>query len=354
MYPIPQGIIITAEVIEMQGKQIVFTRPNVAELLSYEITPPKAGYVQVALEISTVSSGTERANVSGDVNVSTLKREEKAVFPRYAGYSSAGRVLAVGENVKSLKPGDRVAMFWSTHSQILNIAESRCMKLPDSVSAQEAALFHIVTFPLAAIRKCRLEMGESALVMGQGILGLLAVKLLRIAGALPIIAADPIPEKRQRALEAGADHALDPFAPDFAETVKRLTGGGVKAAIEVTGKGQALDTTLDCMAPLGRVALLGCTRDSNFTIDYYRKVHGPGITLVGAHTNARPGLESAPGYWTQQDDFACVLALTAGGRLKLKDMVEETHSPEEAPAVYTRLVSEPSFPVVQFDWRLLK
>lgn len=125
-------------------------------------------------------------------------------------------------------------------------------------------------------------------------------------------------------------------------------------AIEVTGNGKALDTTLDCMAPLGRVALLGCTRDPNFTIDYYRKVHGPGITLVGAHTNARPELQSAPGYWTQRDDFACVLALTVGGRLQLKDIIEETHSPAEAPAVYTRLVTEPSFPVVQFDWRLLK
>ena len=232
--------------------------------------------------------------------------------------------MAVGENVKSLQPGDRVAMFWSPHSQIVNMEESRCLKLPDSVSAQEAALFHIATFPLAAIRKCRLEIGESALVMGQGILGMLAVKLLRIAGAMPVIAVDPLTEKRERALALGADYALDPFAPDFAETVKRLTGGGVKVAIEVTGNGKALDNTLDCMAPLGRVALLGCTRDPNFTIDYYRKVHGPGITLVGAHTNARPELQSAPGYWTQRDDFACVLALTAGGRLNLKDIIEET------------------------------
>lgn len=338
----------------MEGKRIVFTQPNVAELLNYEVTPPKAGCVQVAMEVSTVSSGTERANVSGDVNISTLKREEEARFPRYAGYSSAGRVLAVGENVKSLQPGDRVAMFWSTHSQIVNMEESRCLKLPDSVSAQEAALFHIATFPLAAIRKCRLEIGESALVMGQGILGMLAVKLLRIAGAMPVIAVDPLTEKRERALALGADYALDPFAPDFTEAVKRLTGGGVKVAIEVTGNGKALDNTLDCMAPLGRVALLGCTRDPNFTIDYYRKVHGPGITLVGAHTNARPELQSAPGYWTQRDDFACVLALTAGGRLNLKDIIEETHSPEEAPEVYTRLVTEQGFPVVQFDWRLLK
>ena len=337
----------------MDSKQIIFTKPNTAELLTVPLGPLKPNGVQVETEVSTVSSGTERANITGNLNVSVLAKEKEAVFPRRAGYSSAGRVLAVGENVTNFKPGDRVAMFWSSHSQFQNLPESQCLKLPDSVTSEEAALFHIATFPLAAIRKCRLEMGESALVMGQGILGLLAVKLLRIAGAVTIIAADPIPEKRQRALEAGADFALDPFAPDFASKVKKITDGGVKVAIEVTGNGKALDSTLDCMAKLGRVALLGCTRDPNFTIDYYRKVHGPGITLVGAHTNARPGLESAPGYWTQRDDFACVLALTVGGRLVLKDMIEETHSPEEAPAVYTRLVTEPSFPVVQFDWRLL-
>lgn len=338
----------------MNSRQIVFTKPNTAELLSAELEPLKPGNVRVATEISTVSSGTERANLTGDVNISILQKSTEAVFPRRSGYSAAGRVLEVGDGVRELQPGDRVAVFWSTHSQFQDIPRSQCLKLPDSVSAEEAALFHISTFPLAAIRKCRLELGEPALVMGQGLLGLLAVKLLRLGGAYPVIAADPVPEKRQRALEMGADFGLDPFAPDFARQVKEITHGGAKVAVEVTGKGMALDGVLDCMAPLGRVALLGCTRDPNFTIDYYRKVHGPGITLVGAHTNARPHTDSAPGYWTQRDDFACVLALVAGGRLQLRDLIEETHSPEEAPEVYARLAAESSFPVVQFDWRLLK
>ena len=71
---------------------------------------------------------------------------------------------------------------------------------------------------------------------------------------------------------------------------KEISNGGVKVGIEVTGVGAALDGILDCMARFGRVALLECTRSSDFTIDYYRKVHGLGITLVGAHTNARPAV----------------------------------------------------------------
>ena len=338
----------------MENRRIVFTKPNTAELLPWPLTDPKAGEVQVAMEISSISSGTERANLIGELNISILHCYSEAIFPRYVGYSSAGVVLRAGEGVTGLKPGDRVAMFQSVHQQIINMPQEKCILLPEGVSPEEGALFYITSFPLAAIRKCRLELGESVLVMGQGLLGMLAVRLLRAAGAMPVIAADPIPEKRALALTLGADYALDPFAADFAQQVKKITGGGAKVAIEVTGSGKALDNALDCMAPMGRVALLGCTRNSDFSIDYYHKVHGPGITLVGAHNNARPKQDSTQGYWTQRDDLNAILSLLIGGRLSLKDMIQETHSPEEAPEVYSRLATERGFPVVQFDWRLLK
>ena len=125
----------------------------------------------------------------------------------------------------------------------------------------------------------------------------------------------------------------------------------MKVAIEVTGVGKALDGVLDCMAKFGRVALLGCSRSSDFTIDYYRKVHGPGITLVGAHTDARPQWESSNGWWTQRDDVQAVHKLTALGRLHLSELVDEVHAPKEATEVYHRLATEKSFPMVQFDWR---
>jgi threonine dehydrogenase-like Zn-dependent dehydrogenase len=256
--------------------------------------------------------------------------------------------------VTDLQIGDRVAMSWSLHSQYINLKRKNVYKLPDSVSFRDAALLHIGTFPLAAIRKCRLEIGEAAIVMGQGILGLSAVKLLKAAGAVPVIAVDPVAEKREKALIHGADFVLDPTEPDFAAQVKAITGGGARVGIEVTGIGAGLDGILDCMAPFGRVALLGCTRDKEFTIDYYRKVHGPGITLIGAHTAARPKEESHGGWWTQKDDVQALIKLHEFGRLRLGELAEEIHSPIEAPAVYNRLAREKSFPVVQFDWEALK
>jgi threonine dehydrogenase-like Zn-dependent dehydrogenase len=177
-----------------------------------------------------------------------------------------------------------------------------------------------------------------------------------------VFAADPVPEKRERALKLGADFSLDPLAPDFAEKLRSMTPNpdsaifkgdqarGVKVAIEVTGRGSALDSVLDAMAFMGRVALLGCTRSSNFTIDYYHKVHGRGVTLIGAHTWARPGHESYPGHFTHRDDATAFLRLLSLGRISLDGFVDEVHSVSDAPEVYARLGAGGAFPVVQFNW----
>lgn len=336
------------------NKGIVFTSAGVAELIDEAMPTPAADEVVIKVQVSTISAGTERANLTGDTNISIADKATEAVFPRYGGYSSSGYVTAVGDAVTSVKPGDRVICSWGRHRQFNCVKETNVCKIPDTVSFEEAALWHIATFPLAAMRKCRLELGEPAIVMGQGILGQIAVKLLKAAGAAPIIVADLDETKRADALKIGADYAFDPRRPDFAKQVKAVTGGGVQVAIEVTGFGEALDNVLDCMARFGRVALLGCTRNSDFTIDYYRKIHGPGITLIGAHTLARPQHESHGGWWTQRDDLAALTRLHECGRLALADMVQETHSPEKAPEVYTRLAAGGAFPLVQFDWRGLK
>ena len=334
-------------------KSILFTAPGVAELVEENKPVASEGEVLVRLLRSTVSAGTERANLVGDPNVSPVKGAA-VIFPRRSGYSSVGIVEGVGEGVTSVAVGDRVAISWSSHSEYCVSKESEVYKLPDNVSDAAAALVHIATFPLAAIRKCRLEIGESALVMGLGVLGIVSVELLRAAGATPIIAVDPVAEKRELALKLGADYALDPFAEGFAERVHEITGGGVDVAIEITGNGGGLDMALDCLRKYARIALLGCTRNSDFTIDYYRKVHGRGITMIGAHTIARPKCESSPGWWTERDDAKSIIRMLSLGRIEFNSLVEEVHSPDEATAVYDRLARERAFPLVQFDWSMLK
>lgn len=336
----------------MKCKQIVFTEKNKAELLTVDVNEPAPNEVMVETMVSTISCGTERANITGDPNVNALGASGVA-FPRASGYNSAGIVVKKGADVKSVDIGDRVVVYWGQHKSYNIVPEENVVKIDDdSISFETAAMSFISTFPMAAIRKTRLEMSESAIVMGLGILGMIAVKLLRAAGAVPVIAADPNPKRCEIALKNGADFAFDPLCEDFADKVKNVTGGGVNVAIEVTGVGAGFNEALDCMAKFGRVALLGCTRNSDFTVDYYKKIHAPGITVIGAHTIARPNTESHPGWFTHRDDIKAVLKLCGGGRLCLENVIEETHSPDECPEVYNRLIFDKDFPVVvQFDWR---
>lgn len=348
------------------NRNIIFTKKNTAELVGKPMPEVGPGQVRVKLVRSTVSTGTERANVTG-CNVVSIwdPPDAPVVWPRQCGYSSSGIVDAVGEGVTSVKPGDRVAMSWTTHAEYVVVPEDRVYGLPDAVSFEVGALAHVSTFPMAAIRKCGLELGESAIVMGQGILGQFAVMLLKCAGATPVIAADPIAAKREEALKLGADFAFDPTAADFRERVLAAcpladhgiyTGeraSGVKVAIEVTGLGAGLNGVLDVMAPMGRVALLGCTRNSDFSVDYYHKVHGRGVALFGAHTWARPVNESSHGLFTHRDDAQTFLKLLAHGRLSLEGYVTDVRSPADCGAVYAELAKGGAFPITQFDWSSL-
>ncbi len=340
-----------------ENRQIVFIKENTVDLVVTDPFDPEAipdGKVAVRTGISTISCGTERANVTGEKNVAG-NSDVVPPFPRYAGYSSAGTVIAVGKGVSSVVEGDRVVVYWGFHKSINVVPEKQVVKIPDGVDFTSAAIAFISSFALAAIRKTRLEIGESCLVMGLGILGQCAVRYARIAGAYPVIAADPKPERRELALRSGADFAFDPSEDGFAKKVRDASGGGATACVEVTGVGEGLRGALDCMAKFGRIALLGCTRHSDFTIDYYKKVHCQGITMIGAHTNARPQNESYPHYFTHNDDIKAALNLIKSGRLDLESMIGETHSPAECKEIYGRLIADRDFPVcVQFDWSRLR
>ena len=102
------------------------------------------------------------------------------------------------------------------------------------------------------------------------------------------------------------------------------------------------------MRKFGRVALLGCTRNSDFTIDYYRKVHGPGITPVGAHTAVRPIEESSPNEWTTRDDMSAIMNLISHGRLGFTKVYERIASPLDADKIYDEPINDRSFPVTLF------
>ncbi|MBO5270346.1 MAG: zinc-binding dehydrogenase, partial [Clostridia bacterium] len=208
----------------MKAKHILFTAPGVAEIVEKDVPALADDAVLVKVTRTSISAGTEKANLIGD---RVTFRGNNKPFPRQCGYSAVGVVHAIGSGVTTVKVGDRVACSWTYHADYCVLPEFRVYPISDKIDDATGALAHIATFPLAAVRKCAPELGESAMVMGLGVLGMIAVEFLRISGAAPIIAVDPVPEKREKALKLGADYALDPFMEGFAARVKELTGGGV-------------------------------------------------------------------------------------------------------------------------------
>lgn len=332
----------------MKAKQIIFTDVRKAELLEAEVRPLNENDVLAEMEYTVISGGTERAAIMGMPNAGGNN------FPKRLGYCGIGRVIEIGPAVTSVAVGDRVLVYHGKHMKYNVRTEAEITKVEDdSIPSLDAVFVIIASMGLGGVRRLEIEVGESAMVMGLGLLGIFAVQFCRLNGAYPVIAADLNPARRDLALKLGADYALDPSAPDFVEQVKALTKGkGVRATVEVTGKSVAMKQALDCASWMGRISLLGCTRISDCPIDYYQQVHRPGVKLIGAHNLVRPKVESYPHHWTHQDDCKAILDLLSAGRIQVAPIVSRVVSPTEAPEIFRQLCDDPEFPIgTVFDWR---
>ena len=330
-----------------KSKTIVFTKLQTAELIEKETATVTGDRVKVKMEYTVVSGGTERACIMGMNNTSQQ-------FPMSLGYCGVGYVTEIGAAVKEIKIGDRVLVYHGIHTEYNVIPESDVTKVEDnSIDSLDAAFVIIASMGLGGVRKLEVELGESAMVMGLGLLGMFSVQFLRLSGANPLIAVDLNHKRRELALKLGADYALDPSDEDFVEKVKTITKSkGVRATVEVTGVSAAMKQAIECASWMGRISLLGCTRVSDCSVDYYQQVHRPGVKLIGAHNFVRPKVESYPHHWTHHDDCRAILDMIATNRIDVKSIVSRIVKPEDAPQIYTELCNNKEFPIgTVFDWR---
>lgn len=338
----------------MKITRIVAHTPGHAELEQFDYDPStlKPDQILIRNAYSVISAGTERAWLTASAN------NPGQGFPYYPGYSASGIVEAIGSEVTNYKVGDRVIVSTGGHRSytVKNANSINVFRIDnEKIDLAEAAFGYIVTFPMLGVRKLRLDMGESVLVVGQGILGLIAVQLASLSGAIPVIASDFDASRRELGLKLGADVALNPADADYRQQILDLTEQrGVNAVVEVTGIAAALKQSLQCTAKMGRVSLLGCTRVPDAPIDFYQDVHLPGITLIGSHTSNRPYGDSCHGQWTEQDDYRTFLKYLGAGKLQIRPIISEIVSPAKATEVYDRLVNVKNPPLgIVFDWNQL-
>ncbi|MFU8815792.1 MAG: NADPH:quinone oxidoreductase family protein [Pseudomonadales bacterium] len=212
--------------------------------------PPGPGEIKVALEARGVAF-TDVLMIAGEYQI-------KPELPFVVGGEGAGTVLAVGEGVFDLAPGDRVLCPGGCVEQVVVMAE-RATRLPATVDFAAAAAFRAnYATALYGMQRGRLRGGETLLVHGAaGGVGLAAVDVGKLMGAT-VIATASTEEKRAVALEMGADHVID-YTEGFRERVKELTGGrGADVIYDPVG-GDVFDESMRCIAPFGRILIVGFT-----------------------------------------------------------------------------------------------
>ncbi|MGW2466921.1 zinc-binding dehydrogenase [Streptomyces bauhiniae] len=140
--------------------------------------------------------------------------------------------------------------------------EATLLPIPDELPFDQAAIIpDAVSTPYAAIVGTgAVRPAQAVGIWGAGGLGAHAVRLARMVGAAPVIAIDPLRSARERALTFGADVALDPLAPDFADAVREATAGrGLDVAFDFAGVGAARAQAASVLGPFGSLVLAGLT-----------------------------------------------------------------------------------------------
>ena len=315
----------------MRGHRVIVTAPGQVELEWIDPPPPKKGQVLLRALSTLISPGTERAFFLGLENAD-------AEFPFLPGYSFVGEVIAVGDDDAALRLGDRVVCRAGHQSHAL-VDANTCLKAPAQVADEEAAFFALLAIAMQAVRKARIELGESVAVLGAGVVGILAMRLAQLSGGVPVVGIDLDARRLELAKRVGADETLISDAGANEKLRALLGAAGADVVIELTGAPAAVVAAFQLAAPRGRVVLAGSARGLTSEVNFYRDVHKKGLLVIGAHESAQPQRESSPGYWTPMREYAVGLDLIARDRVRTAPLISHRYNWREFPAAYERLAN---------------
>ncbi|MBD3868859.1 MAG: zinc-binding alcohol dehydrogenase [Acidobacteria bacterium] len=323
-----------------KGRRVEFLDFDIAHLEPFETLEPDSRQILVESICSTVSPGTERAVLSG------LPGARRS-FPYEPGYSCAGAVVKVGKKVSEVEPGDRVVGRMK-HTSFSVRPPGGLFKVPDGVSGEEASFMELGIIVLQGIRKARIRPGDRVAVVGQGLIGQLANKFARLAGAGRVIA---VAQSRRRESTALGPGGADEYIA-LAEDSGALDRIQADVVIEAVGSPQAVVQSIQCAVPGGRVILLGSSRGIGRGVDFKRLAQDRSIDIVGAHISAMPDRESSPGRWTYQQEGELFLRLLAEHRISVSDLVTWRAAPSECNQVFETLAAGGAHHVgIVFQWK---
>jgi 2-desacetyl-2-hydroxyethyl bacteriochlorophyllide A dehydrogenase len=330
----------------MKVRQVMVTEPFQVTLREVELAPPARNQVLVAAEASAVSAGTELAVYTGTHQWLKDPSLPEWKFPFRPGYSAAGTVVAIGADAAGWKPGDRVS-YPGNHAshELLTLGHERgrLWRLPPRLDAEKAALACVARYGMGAAIRAGLTLGRSAAVLGLGVIGQFALRSLLAAGAHPVVGIDAVAMRRQAALEAGADHVLDPGAGDVRGQLAAYLGRrGTEVVADATGVPDTLPAAMALACDGGQVVVVGSPRGRARDVNFYDDLHRRYLEVTGAHGNMlfEPAHTRLAGAWDIDKAQHWLLAALASGRLSVAGLVTHRIAPEELGGAYEGLLKK--------------
>jgi predicted dehydrogenase/threonine dehydrogenase-like Zn-dependent dehydrogenase len=344
----------------------------------------RAGFVLIRVINSCISAGTEISGLAESgktIFQKVMNQPEKAlkaldmarnqglgvVYDKIkgnldagtqTGYSISGIVIDIGDGVTQFKPGDPVAAAgagFANHAEIVSVPEKLVVKMPQGMDFRDASTVTVGTIALHGVRRADIKLGEYCVVFGSGILGLLAIQMLKTSGAR-IAAIDLDDSRLAIAKEFGVEVALNSSREDAIKAIEGWTGGyGADAVLftAATGSSEPLSQAFKMCKRKGKVILVGVSGMEIKREDIYSKEidfqistsYGP-----GRYDNEYEikGIEYPYAYvrWTENRNMSEYLRLVNEGKVKLEKLLSATYPVEKMTEAFESLRTSENRPII--------
>lgn len=297
----------------------------------------------------------EKARTEG-IRKTLARVTEKVQELKSLGYSSAGTVVAVGSDVIDINPGDLVAcagVGYASHAEFVTVPRNLVARVPEGVGLDEAAFTTLGAIAMHGIRRTECQLGETVVILGLGLLGLIAVQISKAAGHT-VIGLDIDEARVNLARELGADHA---FVID-ASTVERIhdltQGFGADAVViyAATESSEPVNLAFDLCRRKGRVVGVGAfgmnfDREKMYSkeLDFLMSTsYGPGRYDP---LYEELGIDYPIAYvrWTENRNMQDFLRLVASGQVNVSRLITLTFPIEQAQEAYAALTTGDNRPL---------
>ena len=355
-------------------KQVVIKK---GEAHVEEVPTPVVGYNMVMVKVynSCISVGTELSSlkmtslplwkraikqpenvkkVFNSISEIGISKTKELVLGKLdsgnvTGYSAAGIVVDVGDNIKDFKVGDKVACAgaeYANHADYINVPENLVVKIPESVSFRDASSVTLGAISMQGIRRLNPTIGETFVIVGLGILGQLTNQILRANGC-KTIGLDLEKNRIDMAKNSGLSFSIDTNEPDVENHVSRLTNGyGADGVIitAATASSELISDAFKMTRKKGRVVIVGDVGLNLNRADIYKKEldvliscsYGPGRY---DSMYEEKGLEYPLPYvrWTENRNMISYLELIRSNSVNLEKLNCRTYKIDDAKLAYSDL-----------------